>query len=89
MVQKRKPNGVTAAYKKIEALEGLITNNQGPKLVVQNWISANPGLKFNPVFWFACFCMSACFKTLKKKVPILEIHACSTPSPLFPTIVSI
>ena len=41
--------------------------NQGP--VVQSWISVNPGLKFNPLFWFVYFCTSAYFKTSEKKTP--------------------
>jgi hypothetical protein len=35
--------------------------------VVQSWISANPGLKFNPLLWFMYFCMSAYFKTLENE----------------------
>jgi hypothetical protein len=34
------------------------------------WISANPGLKFNPLFQFAYFCMSVYFKISEKKTPI-------------------
>ena len=34
-------------------------------LVIQNLISANPGLKVNPPFCFVC-----CFKTPEKKTPI-------------------
>ena len=32
--------------------------------VVVRWISANSGLKPNPLFCFQCSCMSACFETL-------------------------
>ncbi len=35
--------------------------------VVQTWISANPGLKFHPVFYFVYFCTLVYFKTSKKK----------------------
>ena len=33
---------------------------QGP--VVQSWISANPGLKFNPLFKFVYFCISVYYE---------------------------
>ena len=33
--------------------------------VVQSWISSNPGLKFNLLFWFECLCMSLYFRTLE------------------------
>ncbi len=32
--------------------------------VVHSTISANPGLKFNPLFWFMYFCTSVNFRTL-------------------------
>ena len=32
--------------------------------VVQSTISANPGLKFNPLFWFRYICKSVNFRTL-------------------------
>ena len=35
-------------------------------LVVQRWVSANPGLKFNLLFYFVYFCMSVYFKTSEK-----------------------
>jgi hypothetical protein len=38
--------------------------------VVQSWISANPGLKFNLLFLFMYFCTSICFKTSEKKIHI-------------------
>ena len=38
--------------------------------VVQSWISANPGLKFNPLFWFGYICTSVYFKTLENKTSI-------------------
>ena len=34
--------------------------------VVQRWVSANPGLKFNLLFWFVYFYMSVYFKTSEK-----------------------
>jgi hypothetical protein len=37
---------------------------QGP--VVQRWVSANPGLKFNLLFWLVYFCTSVYFKTSEK-----------------------
>jgi hypothetical protein len=37
---------------------------QGP--VVQRWVSANPGLKFNLLFWFVYFYTSVYFKTSEK-----------------------
>ncbi len=39
-------------------------------LVVQSWINVNPGLKFNPVFWFGYFCVSVLLKIPQKKTPI-------------------
>ncbi len=41
-----------------------------PGTVVQSWVSANPGFKFNTVFQFVYFCMSVYFKTSKKRIPI-------------------
>ena len=41
---------------------GTATCVLGP--VVQWWVSANPGLKFNPLFWFVYFYTSVYFKTL-------------------------
>ena len=35
--------------------------------VVQSTISANPGLKFNPLFWFAHFFRSVCFKNSENR----------------------
>jgi hypothetical protein len=43
-------------------------NVRGP--VVQRWVSANPGLKFNPVFKFMYFYTSVYFKTSERKTPI-------------------
>jgi hypothetical protein len=43
-------------------------NNLGP--VVQSWISATPGLKFNQLFWFGCICTSVYFRTLENKTSI-------------------
>ena len=40
---------------------------QGP--VVQSWVSANPGLKFD-LFKFMYFCTSIYFKASEKKTPI-------------------
>ena len=34
--------------------------------VVQRWVSTNPRLKFNPLFWFMYLCTSVYFKTSKK-----------------------
>jgi hypothetical protein len=35
--------------------------------VVQSWISANPGLKFNLLFCYVYFCMPVCFKTSQRR----------------------
>ena len=35
--------------------------------VIQSWFSVNPGLKFNPLFWFVCFNASLSFKFCEKK----------------------
>ena len=35
--------------------------------VVQSRISANPGLKFNPLFWFVYFCTSVNFQNFTKE----------------------
>jgi hypothetical protein len=35
--------------------------------VVQSWISANPGLKFNPLFWFVYFCTYVFFQNFTKE----------------------
>ena len=43
-------------------------NNQGP--VVQTWVSANAGLKFNPLFWFLYFYPFVSSKTLGTKTSI-------------------
>jgi hypothetical protein len=51
-------------YKKYE----FYFNSNGP--VVQRWVSANPWLKFNPLFWFVYFCTSVYLKTLEKWNPI-------------------
>ena len=37
--------------------------------VVQRWVNANPGLKFNLLFWFVYFCTSVYFKTSENKTP--------------------
>ena len=42
--------------------------HQGP--VVQSWASANPGLKFNPLFCFLYFYPSVSSKTLGTKTSI-------------------
>jgi hypothetical protein len=44
--------------------------NLGPCAVVQSWISSNPGLKLNLLFWFVRFCMSDYFKTLENKTSV-------------------
>ncbi len=41
-----------------------------PGLVVQSWISPNPSLKLNPVFYSVYFCMSVHFKTSEKTAAI-------------------
>jgi hypothetical protein len=45
-----------------------VRHPMGP--VVQRWISANPIFKFNPLFYFAYFCMSINFKMSEKKTYI-------------------
>jgi hypothetical protein len=42
----------------------LIFTVQGP--VVQRWVSANPGLKLNLLFWFVYFYTSVYLKTSEK-----------------------
>jgi hypothetical protein len=45
-----------------------VRHPMGP--VVQRWISANPVFKFNPLFYFAYFCMNINFKMSEKKTYI-------------------
>ena len=40
------------------------------KKILLRWISANPGLKFNPLFRFVYFCTSVYFKISEKETPI-------------------
>ena len=62
--------GIQFSYliKYMHHLYPFIVNPLGP--VVQSWISANPGLKFNLLFQFMYFCTSICFKTSEKKTLI-------------------
>ena len=45
----------------IRCSESYTIVNLGP--VVQRWISAHPGLKFNPLFWFMYFCTAVDFNS--------------------------
>ena len=40
------------------------------RAVVQSWVSANPGLKFNPLFSFQCFYTSVYLKISKNKTTV-------------------
>jgi hypothetical protein len=48
-----------------------------------DWISANPGLKFNLLFQFAYFCMSIYFKMSEKKTSIDPDMVCEE---IFPNL---
>ena len=39
-------------------------------LLQLSWISANTGLKFNPLFWFAYICTCVYFKPFENKASI-------------------
>ena len=42
--------------------------------VVQSWVSTNPGLKSNPVFYLVYFYKSASFKTSEPKLLLIQIR---------------
>ena len=50
-------------------------------LVVQSWVSANPGLKFNPLFQFLYFYPSVSSKTLGTKT---SVHIDKISEEIFP-----
>ena len=47
-----------------------VVNNQGP--VVQSWFSINPGLKFNPLFYFVYLNASFLLKLEKRKLQSIQ-----------------
>ena len=52
----------------VNANANCLVDLQGP--IVQSWVSANSGLKFNPMFQFLHFYISVYFKTLQTKTSI-------------------
>ena len=41
-----------------------------PGAALQSYFNANPGLNFNSLFWFMCFCTAVRFATLQNKASI-------------------